>query len=289
MRWVEGASRTSVCGLCAVASWCAIVAASARAAEVPKLPRSTVGLPARVEQLVLQGTELEAAPWDDATPVVVRIEAVYPHGTAMRYDISYQGLEPGEYDLRAYLRRKDGSTTDDLPALEVKIETLLPPGQIRPNDLASGPLPRLGGYRLLLAAAGIVWLAVLIWLLYPRRKRAGETSGAEASLSLADRLRPLVADATAGRLPPEKLAELERALVGYWRRRLGMDDLPPAVALEKLRSHPEASPLVRQLETWLHRPAGAGEVDINALLSPYRDLPADELDRVPVAAEAHSR
>jgi hypothetical protein len=29
------------------------------------IPASTVGLPAKVEQLVLPGTELEPAPWDD--------------------------------------------------------------------------------------------------------------------------------------------------------------------------------------------------------------------------------
>ena len=76
-----------------------LILSSAAAQPVPAAPQlagSTVGLPARAEQLVLAGTQLEPAPWDDATPVVVRIEAVYPHGTAFRYDLVYQGLEPGE-------------------------------------------------------------------------------------------------------------------------------------------------------------------------------------------------
>ena len=70
------------------------------------LPASTVGLPVEVEQLVLPGTELEPAPWDDKSPIVIRVEAVYPHGTSLRYDLMYQGLEPGEHDLRKYLAAK---------------------------------------------------------------------------------------------------------------------------------------------------------------------------------------
>jgi Ca-activated chloride channel family protein len=45
-----------------------------------------------------------------------------------------------------------------------------------------------------------------------------------------------------------------------------------------MRKHPEAGPLLGQLEAWLHRPGPPEQVSVGALLAPYRDLPADALD-----------
>lgn len=251
-----------------------------QSADPPKLKASTVGLPVVVEQLVLPGTELEPTPWDDKSPVAVRIIEVFPHGDAFRYNLSYQGLEPGDYDLAKFLRRKDGSSTENLPALAFHIDTLLPPGQVQPNNPGFQSLRWLGGYRMLAIAAVIAWIAGLIWIVYPRRaNKPDDTVGAAPQLSLADRLRPLVVKATAGELSPAQLSELERALTSYWRHRLDLDDLPPAEALVKLKSHAEAGPLIRQVELWLHSQAGASNVDVGALLAPYRNLPADTLDR----------
>jgi hypothetical protein len=240
---------------------------------------STVGMPARIEQVVLPGSELEPVAVTDKTLVVIRVDAVYPHGTAFRYDLVCYGLEPGEYDLRKYLVRKDGSSTDDLPALPFKVETQLAAGQIEPHGLSFASLPWLGGYRLLMILAGVVWVAGLIWLLYPRRKKSVAMASETIlpPMSLADRLRPLVTDAVAGRLAPARLAELERALISYWRRRLGLESLSPVEALSQLRVHPEASPLVTQLEIWLHRPAGDKNVDVAGLLEPYRNISPDVL------------
>jgi hypothetical protein len=245
----------------------------------PQLPGSTVGLPVRVEQLVLPGTELEALPWEDKSPVVIQIEAVYPHGTDFRYDLVYQGLEPGEFDLRKFLRRKDGSELANVPPLVTKISTVLPPGQIQPHEPSFSPLPRLGGYRLLLGLAIALWLAILIWAIYPRRKTLdADSDDGTKPQSLADRLRPLVARAKAGDVDPVQLAQLERALVTYWRRKLSMGDLSAAQALTELRKHADAGPLILQLEAWLHRPGGDPSVNVNALLTPYENLRADEFD-----------
>src|SRR5919199_1044228 len=96
--------------------------------------RATVGMPARIDQVVMPGPELVARPLDDPrAPVVLRVVNTYPHGTAFRYDLVYYGLEPGTFDLRGYRRRKDGSSTAGLPPLKVTIEPLLPPGQVVPN------------------------------------------------------------------------------------------------------------------------------------------------------------
>src|SRR5206468_4798079 len=125
---------------------------------------STVGMPVSVRDLVLPGSELEALPAERGAPLVLRIDAVRPHGEMFRYDLVFYALEPGRHDLRAYLRRRDGSGTETLPALELEVAALLPPGQIEPHRPDAGWLPRLGGYRTLLWVLGVVWLAGLLVL-----------------------------------------------------------------------------------------------------------------------------
>jgi hypothetical protein len=140
------------------------------AAETPR-SATTVGMPAKIEQLVLPGTELEARPIEDRrTAVVLRIVNSYAHGSAFRYDIVYYGLEPGEFDLKDSVRRKDGSPITDLPSIPIKIEPVLPPGQIEPHRLTLAQSPFLGGYRLLLVAGGLVWAAGLAAILLEARR-----------------------------------------------------------------------------------------------------------------------
>ena len=48
-------------------------------------------------------------------------------------------------------------------------------------------------------------------------------------------------------------------------------------AMLVLRRHPEAGGVLRALDEWLHRPTGmTPQTDLNALLAPYRDVPAEE-------------
>ncbi len=266
----------------------AVIAAHAvRADDAPVRSNTTVGMPARIDQLVLAGTELEVRPIDDRrAPIVVRIVDAYPHGSAFRYDIVYYGLEPGAYDLRDSLRRKDRSSTKDLPPIRVVVEPLLPPGQLEPHRLALAPSPWLGGYRLLMVLGGLAWLGGLAAIvLAGRRKRVDSVAAASRALTLADRLRPLVDRAVSGQLSTGEHAELERLLIGYWRRRLDLEGAAPAKLIGLLRNHAEAGPLLRQLEDWLHRPAGtAGPVDVVALLERYQTISADDLE--PTAAGA---
>jgi hypothetical protein len=235
-------------------------------------------MPAAIDQLVLPGSELEVKPLDDRkAPFVLRIKAAYPHGSAFRYDMVYYALEPGEYDLRNHLKRKDGTALGELAPVLVKVDPILPPGQIEPSPLALEPSPWLGGYRLLLAVVGSLWCAGLAAILLLGRRKpavADETTRLE---TLADRLKPLVEAAVAGTLSKGQHAELERLLIGYWRRRLGLDQASPAQAMTVMRNHPQAGPLIRNLEEWLHRPAAETRaVDVASLLRPYQDLAADE-------------
>jgi hypothetical protein len=255
---------------------CSIPCASLHGAQ-RDARKSTVGMPARIEQIVLPGSELEARPAESReAPLVVRIVAPYPHGTAFRYDLEFCGLEPGRYDLAKYLKRKDGSTSDDLPELAVEVSSLLEGGQILPNDLESRAAPRLGGYRLLLVVAAVAWLCGLAAiLLLGRHRRSAARQAASRSVSLAERLRPLVERAVEGKLDGEGQAQLERLLLTYWRRRLNLQAVEPFAAVALLREHEQAGALLRQVEAWLHKPGGAGEVDLAVLLAPYRDLPGE--------------
>jgi hypothetical protein len=244
---------------------------------------TTVGMAGRFEGVVLPGPELEAKPYTDRkTPVVLRVVHVYPHGTAFRYDLEYFGLEPGTYNLRDYLRRKNGQPSTNLPPLSVKVAPLLPPGQVRPNKLEIETGPRVGGYWLILTVLGVLWLVGLAGIIFsfflPMLRNRGRAAVVGRPVSLADRLRPLVEGAIAGKLSHTELASLERTLLAFWRKRLKLEAAEPGAAIAALRDHPDAGPLLAQLEAWLHRPGTPEAVDVGKLLDPYRDLPPDAVD-----------
>jgi hypothetical protein len=224
-------------------------------------------------EVALPGTLLEAKPVADRSVIVLRVADAFPHGTLTRYDLRYVGLEPGTYDLRDWLVRKDGTSTDGLPKIPVVITGLLP---IKHNgyleDGSDRRLPRLGGYTATLLFLGVVWVAAVGWLLLSRPKKARvETVESTPAETLADRVRPLVEQAARGELPPEGQARLERMLVNHWRRKLDIEGLPLPDALTRMKAHPEAGALLRELESWLHRPPGSVRVDVAALLAPYRE------------------
>lgn len=251
-----------------------------------ELGRATVGMSATIRDLVLPGGELVAAPATRATALVLRIDAVRPHGDAFRYDLTWYGLEPGTYRLADFLVRKDGAPLGELPGHTVSVGSLLPPGQVEPHRPEAGQLPDLGGYQATLILGALVWCLGFVWLLVRFRRRPEPEAGPGARrVSLAERLRPLVAAARAGELSPAGCAELELALLAFWRRRLGLAEGDAAAALRTLRAHPEAGPLLAGLEDWLHRPDPA-PVDLERLLAPYAELPADALELSPALAEA---
>lgn len=266
---------------------------SARAESPAASTNSTVGMPVRIDQLMIPGTELEVKPIEDRRePLVLRIVDAFPHGSAFRYNLAYYALEPGDYDLRKYLRRKDGSQLGEVPAIPVRVTPSLAAGQIQPHALQLEPSPEMGGYRFLIAVGASVWLAGLTYILM-RGRRAAVTRRVEADrpITLGGRLKPLVGAAIDGTLDDSGRAELERLLIGYWRDRLGLQGERPALALAAMRANPEAGPVLRGLEDWLHRPdfdrKGRGE-ELVSLLRPYLDAdgtsPAHEGEPAQAAA-----
>ncbi|MBL8863246.1 MAG: hypothetical protein JNK02_14715 [Planctomycetes bacterium] len=250
----------------------------AAAAGAQSARESSVGIPARITDLVLPGTELEVLPQTAKTPVVLRIARVARHGSDFRYDLEWTGLDPGTHDLRAFLRRKDGTDLSDLPEIQVETHSVLPAGQVLPSPPQGGAVPRFGGYRAWIVGLGLAWAAGLAWILWTFRTKRVAFVEATRPRTLAERLRPLVESALRGTLGEAERAQLELSLVAYWRRRLGLDAQRPDAALAALRAHPEAGPLLNGLDAWLYRPAGPDPVDLARLLAPYQDLPEDALD-----------
>ena len=259
-----------------------ILLTNSQAEEAKQPHETTVGMPAKLNDLILPGTPLEVIPVERNAAMVVRILQTIGHGEGQnRYEIEYYCLEPGEYNLADFLQRIDGSTTDDLPAIPVSIKSQLPAGQVKPHELLTRSTPRVGGYKNLLLAGAVIWVLGLLWLLFGGRKRLTAEEEAAKQVTLAERMRPLVESAMKGELDDSQQAELERMLLTYWRGKLNLDNTNAAEAITTLRNHETAGELLRHLEGWLHMPADRRQqVDVGKLLEPYRNL--DSTDNLPL-------
>ncbi len=259
----------------------AIVLLAIQAMQAPKELHTTVGMRVRIDELPLPGTELRAKPVADPqkAKVILRVLNVFPHGSGFRYNLEATPLVAGRLDLRDFLERKDGKPTADLPVIPLVVGSLLPPTAVEPSQLNPRDPKEVGGYRRWMTALAVLWgLGLLALIFVGRRRRVAQKAAEVKPPTLADRLRPLVEGAQAGRLDSGGRAELERLLLAHWRRRRNLEDAKVGQAIGLLSEDPEAGPLLRQLEDWLHRPAGSGpEVDLTVLLEPYRDVPQDDV------------
>ena len=248
---------------------------SATIVTTPDVPAqtSTVGFPVEYHEIVLPGPEVVSRPITDrAQALLVRIDQVYKHGSDFRYNMQVIGLEAGEYDVANFLETKDGSAHPGLPHIALKVESVLPPGQIEPHATVVNPTGRGGYYVPLLVAGGLFWLAGLLAIIFAGHFILGRPGTARQSLTLADKIRPMLVRAGEGNLDSKAAAELERSLTSFWRRRLRLEHLSPEVLISTLRKHDEAGPLLNQLEAWLHRPDASDTPDLEQLLRPYRSF-----------------
>jgi hypothetical protein len=244
-----------------------LLAASPLLAETPT---QRVGQPLEIREIYIPGGEVKAKPRRDRQPpLMVRVVEVKPAKDGFRYDFEVQGLEAGSYNLADFLEAPAGTT---IPAVPLEITSALPPGLVHPNKNQAGDLPKLGGYRTKMMFFGGLWIAGLVGiLLWRNKKQLGAGSDAGVTLSLAERLRPLVGAAAKGELSSDERAKLERLVIGHWReRRPDIAAMAPAEAMVKLRTDAEASPLILSLERWLHAPSSdTSTTDIEKLLAPY--------------------
>jgi hypothetical protein len=239
---------------------------------------SVVGFPARINQIILPGTELVSQIESRTQPIVVRVIDSYQHGDGYRYDLEYYGLEPGQFDLRKYLSRRDGSTVDDLPQLIVSIQAILPAGQIEPHEPPARQPSISSFYLATLVVGSGVWLLGMFAILFIGRGRIRHIVATSRTITVADRLRPLIERAVSGELSSQGQAELERVLVAFWRKKLRLDELPPSQLFARLKEHEPSRMILSQLEEWLHRPGSSSNMDVARLLAPYQSMAAEELE-----------
>ncbi|MDQ8189937.1 hypothetical protein [Roseibacillus persicicus] len=236
-------------------------------------PTQRVGLPLLLEDLYLKGPLLEPVPRTTReSPLMLRMVEVKPAQDGFRYTIEVQGLDAGDYNLGEFLREAQSESGHSSHQVPITITTALPPGLPRPAELQPKPLPRVGGYRALLWVLGLVWVSGLVWVLFAGRKNANSTATITPEPTLAERLEPLLKKASQEELNTDEQARLERLVLGHWREKVPeVAKLSPSESLAHLRKHPEASPLLLQLERWLHsRDSVVSDEEIQELLTPYR-------------------
>lgn len=234
-------------------------------------PTQRVGQPLEIREIYIPGGEVKPKPRRDRKPpLTVRVLETRPAKDGFRYDFEVQGFEPGIHNLADYLDAPEGTT---LQAISLEITSRLAPGLQNPHPVEPKSPPKLGGYKQMMILLGTVWVAGLLAILLWRKKKAGTTELPAARATLAERLRPILENASKGTLSSDERARLERLLIGHWRERLPeIAALAPAEAMATLRTHPEASPLILALERWLHaRDATLSDEEMERLLVPYQN------------------
>jgi len=235
-----------------------------------------VGMFAPITQVFFPGTELipDAGTGSAAGLIIIRIDGVYPHGDGFRYNMTWSGEKPGEYDLTQWLRRRDGTSTADLPALPVNVTSVLAPERFTPNELRSPSSGWVGGYRVLLGLLVFFWLAGLAAFIWFRPQTSVNGSSGSSGRSRLEQIRvQLEAVISRGELSTADKASLETLIVGFWREQRKLAELEPVALQQTLLSDPESGPLLRQLERWLYdRPQRGDAAELADLLLPLQKL-----------------
>lgn len=272
-----------------VLSICVIVSAEDQplAGTVPaKQVDTTVGVEGQY-LFPWSGERLFAKPVNDRSIFLTRIADIRQledegDGKAkVMYDIRYLADMPGQYNLNKYILDAFGEPVEGLPDMIVNVGELLP--EVHQGDLeqleALG-IPDMGGYRMTLYIIGILWLLPIFYLLFRKfyKPRPAPPAPVAPPPTLADQLRPIVAKAQSGTLPPEQLARLERLLLACWKERLNINESSMLQQIRTLKAHPDAGAILRAVEMWLHAPPDQqiSESEINTLLAPYSTMQAVE-------------
>jgi len=238
----------------------------------------TVGMEGQLEVILPEAGLTPRVP-ERRAPLLLRIAYTRPHGTLTLYDLRYVGRVPRTFDLRDYLVTTNGIPATNLAALAVSIAGVLPNPHNGWLEEEAARAPSLfGGYRTVAVIVIVLWVAAFFVILRVGRKpKAVEiVTPVEHPPTFAERIRPLVERAAAGKISGDEKASLERMLITHWQRRLGLHEANGTELISRLREHGEAGPLLRALEEWLHRPPGNSTVQVETVLAPYRDLPAEE-------------
>ncbi|MFK7911350.1 MAG: hypothetical protein AB8F34_12225 [Akkermansiaceae bacterium] len=243
-------------------------------AEEPEL-KSSLGLPVILNDFYIPGQKAEPIPRKDReSSLVIRILKIKPAADGFRYDLEIYGLDPGTYKLSDYFHYAgENAAVPDL-ATRINITTAHDPAVLpKPVELTNEPPEKLGGYRQFLTIIAVLWGIIFFIILFYRKKNNIFTEESKPPPTLHEKLQSLVHAAAQGELDDAERSQLERLIIGHWKRRLPeLENCNATEALVQLRAHPEASPLLLKLEHWLHAPnPSVKQQDVRPLLEPFRD------------------
>ncbi len=247
---------------------------------------STVGMMRRITQIYFEGPELTLKTMESQNDsVVIRIDAVYPHGSGFRYDLTWSADLPGEFNLLDSLRRSDGSDVTNLPPLKVTVRSVLAPDRLIPNPVQAPPARWVGGYYAVARLFWILWwsgLATMIFFWVRKRSQCEVTERPAAEQRLDD-IRKLIEQALQGeQFSAEDRSRIERLTVAFWVDQKQLHDQSPRQVFHLLQEDPDAGPLLAELERWLYDRPSADQRYITELLEPMNRLlaAAEETEKV---------
>jgi hypothetical protein len=206
--------------------------------------------------------------------LVIRVLEVKSASEGFRYDMEVYGLDAGTYSLGKYLR-----FTNSQQAV-TELETTLEITTQHPSDVLPKPQPlehttpeELSNYRSLIWVFCLVWVLVLVCILLYRKPAAKNLEQEVKVESTHEKLQKLVLVTAHGELDVTQKSTLERLIIGHWKKQVpGLAALPTSEAITKLRTHPEASPLVLKIEHWLHAPSQSiTQKEIEPLLTAFKE------------------
>ncbi len=241
-------------------------------AQTPPV-ETPLGFPVTLTDIYIPGAEAEPIPRkDNASSLVIRVLAIKPAADGHRYDLEVYGLDAGIHALADYLQYMGGEPVQGLETT-LRVTTKHALDELpQPQELTLVSPKKLGGYRMVSIALGVLWFAGLLAILFYKKRGPAAEAASERPLTLHEKLHALVTRAAEGALSEDEKAQLERLIVGHWKREIpDLDADSPAKALRELRQHPEASPLIMKLEEWLHAPnASTNQEEIQRLLQPFQ-------------------
>lgn len=232
--------------------------------------RTTVGMEGSVV-VTLPGPEVVAVPVTDSSDLVLRIGRVEKTDDAFTYHLHYLGTKPGQHNLADYLVYKNKLPLTNAVPIPVVIENKLPArhgGALTAIDPA--PLSDSAWYWFTMPAVILLWLLLLILLIFYKRRKPLPGPFPQHIPTLVERLEPLVAKASEGKLSIEEKAHLEGLMLLFWCDELDLDREDIGPSLRTLKQHEVAGELIRAIEGWLHKPPGREHIPMDQLLDPYK-------------------
>ena len=239
--------------------------------------KAPLGFPETIEDLYIPGSEVEVIPrTNNESSLVIRVLKTKPAADGFRYDLEIYALDPGTHQIADFLRYVDNRAPVNNLDATFEVTTIHPLDTLpKPSDPEPVDPKKLGGYKTLIIVLGILWALVFLAIIFYRKKQVADFVAENPPPSLHEKLQVLVSTASRGDLTDHEQANLERLILGHWKKKIPeIGSLSPARALVELRNHPEASPLVLKLEEWLHAPGKTlSREEILPLLTPYLESP----------------